>query len=40
MDHTASVLLMDSNGQFFGTMAYEEASDVMLAKLKRLIGEG
>lgn len=40
MDHTASVLLMDANGQFFGTLAYEEASDVMLAKLKRLIGEG
>lgn len=40
MDHTASVLLMDANGQFFGTLAYEEAADVMLAKLKRLIGEG
>lgn len=40
MDHTASVLLMDANGQFFGTLAYEEATDVMLAKLKRLVGEG
>lgn len=40
MDHTASVLLMDRQGKFFGTMAYEEASDVMLAKLKRLVKEG
>jgi len=36
MDHTASVLLMDAQGKFFGTMAYEETADVMLAKLKRL----
>lgn len=40
MDHTASVLLMDAEGQFFGTMAYEEQMDVMLAKLKRLVNEG
>ncbi|MBP0441394.1 SCO family protein [Tianweitania sediminis] len=40
MDHTASVILMDAYGKFFGTMAYEEAMSVMLAKLKRLIGEG
>lgn len=40
MDHTASVLLMDSKGGFFGTVAYEEAPDVMLAKLKRLAAEG
>ncbi|MBP0440420.1 SCO family protein [Tianweitania sediminis] len=40
MDHTASVLLMDGQGKFFGTMAYEEAADVMLAKLKRLVNEG
>lgn len=39
MDHTASVLLMDSQGRFFGTMAYEEAPDTMLAKLKRLVGQ-
>jgi protein SCO1 len=39
MDHTASVLLMDAEGQFFGTMAYEEQMDVMLAKLKRLVNE-
>lgn len=39
MDHTASVLLMDAQGKFFGTMAYEEAKDVMLAKLKRLAND-
>lgn len=40
MDHTASVLLMDSSGEFFGTMDFEEAADVRLAKLRRLIGDG
>lgn len=40
MDHTASVLLMDSAGQFFGTMAYEEEMPVMLDKLRRLVSEG
>ena len=39
MDHTASVLLMDAQGKFFGTMAYEETADVMLAKLKRLVND-
>lgn len=40
MDHTASVLLMNAQGEFFGTMAYEEEMNVMLTKLKRLINEG
>ncbi|MBX3583222.1 MAG: SCO family protein [Rhizobiaceae bacterium] len=39
MDHTASVLLLDAQGKFFGTMAYEETTDVMLAKLKRLAND-
>lgn len=39
MDHTASVILMDADGRFFGTMDYEEEASVMLAKLKRLISE-
>ena len=39
MDHTASVILMDADGRFFGTMDYEEEASVMLAKLKRLIRE-
>ncbi len=40
MDHTASVLLLDRTGDFFGTIAYEENSDTALAKLKRLAGKG
>ncbi len=37
MDHTASMILQDSVGNFVGTIAREEASDVALAKLKRLV---
>ena len=40
MDHTASVLLLKSNGDFFGTIAYEENPETALAKLKRLAKEG
>jgi protein SCO1/2 len=40
MDHTASVILLDSNGAFFGTIAYEENPETALAKLKRLAAEG
>jgi protein SCO1/2 len=40
MDHTASVLLLNSAGDFFGTIAYEENSETALAKLKRLASEG
>lgn len=40
MDHTASVLLLDSTGDFFGTIAYEENTDTAIAKLKRLANEG
>jgi len=36
MDHTASVILLDSDGTFAGTIAYEENPDAALAKLKRL----
>ncbi len=39
MDHTASIILLDSTGSFFGTIAYDENSDNALAKLKRLIDE-
>ncbi len=37
MDHTASIILLDSAGAFFGTIAYGENPDNALAKLKRLI---
>ncbi len=36
MDHTASIILLNSNGDFAGTIAYEENPDNALAKLKRL----
>lgn len=40
MDHTASVLLLDKKGDFFGTIAYGESGDTAVAKLKRLAGKG
>jgi protein SCO1/2 len=36
MDHTASVLLLDSSGGFAGTIAYGEKPETAIAKLKRL----
>ncbi|WEX11364.1 SCO family protein [Chelativorans sp. AA-79] len=40
MDHTASVMLLDRNGDFFGTISYEENAETAVAKLRRLINEG
>jgi protein SCO1/2 len=40
MDHTASVLLLDRTGDFFGTIAYGEVSNTAIGKLKRLAAEG
>jgi len=39
MDHTASVLLLDSKGDFAGTIAYGENPDSAVAKLQRLATE-
>lgn len=36
MDHTASILLLDRDGDFAGTIAYGENPDNAVAKLKRL----
>lgn len=36
MDHTASIILLDRSGAFFGTIAYGENADTAIAKLKRL----
>lgn len=36
MDHTASIYLLDKNGQFFGTIAYEEDRETAVGKLRRL----
>jgi protein SCO1/2 len=37
VNHTASVFLMDKNGQFFGTIDYGEAKASAVAKIKRLV---
>ena len=37
MDHTASVLLLDANGSFVGTIARDEAPDAAIGKLRRLV---
>ncbi len=37
MDHTASVFLLDANGQFSGTIAYGENPDTAVRKLENLI---
>ncbi|MCL6698166.1 SCO family protein [Sphingomonas sp. NSE70-1] len=36
VDHTATVILLDRNGQFSSTIAMEEGNDVALAKLRRI----
>jgi protein SCO1/2 len=40
VDHSALIVLLDSRGQFFGTIAYDEGADVALMKLQRLADEG
>lgn len=37
MDHTASVLLLDRNGEFQGTIAYQENSETAIGKLRKLL---
>lgn len=38
VDHSASVYLMDADGRFTGTIAWQEAPESALAKLRRLVG--
>jgi len=38
VNHTASVFLIGKDGSFEGTIAYGEAKDTAVAKIKRLIG--
>lgn len=38
VNHTASVFLVDANGRFQGTIAYGEAMDTAVGKIKRLMG--
>lgn len=40
MNHTALVYLMDREGRFFGTLDYEETSEMRLTKLRRLLKDG
>ncbi len=40
MDHTAVVYLLDSKGQFQGTIAYQEDDAVAVQKLKNLLADG
>jgi protein SCO1 len=40
INHTATTYLMDAQGRFHGTLAYQENADVVLKKLKRLIAGG
>lgn len=40
MDHTASVILLDSAGAFWGTIAYGENPETAYTKLRRLADEG
>ncbi|MNL65498.1 hypothetical protein D3C87_1898330 [compost metagenome] len=36
MDHTASVFLLDADGKFSGTIAYEENPETAVKKLENL----
>ncbi|MEQ1752622.1 MAG: SCO family protein [Micropepsaceae bacterium] len=40
IDHSALLIQLDSQGHFFGTIAFDEAPDAVQAKLKRLVVEG
>ena len=40
VNHTATTYLMDGQGRFHSTLAYQENTDVAVAKLKRLIAGG
>ena len=40
VDHSALIIQLDAKGRFFGTIAYEEAPQVALEKLRRLAAEG
>ena len=37
VDHTATVLLFDTNGEFTGTIAQEEGDEAAIAKLQRIV---
>lgn len=40
VDHSALIVQLDSEGRFFGTIAYEEDPQAAMDKLRRLVREG
>jgi protein SCO1 len=40
MDHSATIFLMDSKGDFFGTSNFQETAEIRRSKLKQLIKNG
>jgi protein SCO1/2 len=40
MDHSASVFLLDDEGRFAGTIAYQENPDTAVKKLENLMKRG
>ncbi|GEO17894.1 SCO family protein [Microvirga aerophila] len=40
MDHTATIFLMDSKGDFYGTSNFQESQDIRRGKLKKLVENG
>jgi len=40
MDHTATIFLMDSKGDFYGTSNFQETAEIRRSKLKQLIKNG
>jgi protein SCO1 len=40
MDHTATIFLMDSRGDFYGTSNFQESQDIRRGKLKKLVENG
>lgn len=40
MDHTATIFLMDSKGDFYGTSNFQESDEVRRSKLQQLVKNG
>jgi protein SCO1/2 len=40
MDHTATILLMDSRGEFYGTSNFQESDEIRRQKLRQLVRNG
>jgi protein SCO1 len=40
MDHTATIFLMDSRGDFYGTSNFQETDEIRREKLKKLVANG